>query len=83
MLEQFKSNKKVVGARQTIKAINSGLAKLVVIARDADERVVGGIKELCAKNNVTVEYIDTMKQLGKECNIDVGAAVACVLKEDM
>jgi len=35
--------------------------------------------ELCIKNNIPIVYVDTMKQLGKACNIDVGASVACLL----
>jgi len=54
-------------------------AKQVFIAKDADEHVVARIKELCIKNNIPIVYVDTMKQLGKACNIDVGASVACLL----
>jgi large subunit ribosomal protein L7A len=80
VLESIKSNKKTIGIRQSMKAVENGLAGTVFIAKDADEKVVRNIKELCSNSSVEVVYIDTMKQLGKACGIEVGAAVACVLK---
>ncbi|MFZ5989366.1 MAG: ribosomal L7Ae/L30e/S12e/Gadd45 family protein [Bacillota bacterium] len=80
MLDNLKSCSKTVGLKQSLKAVEKGIAKQMFIARDADERVVGKIKELCVKNNIPVTYVDNMKQLGKACGIDVGAAVVCMLK---
>jgi large subunit ribosomal protein L7A len=80
VLESIKSNKKTIGIRQSMKAVENGLAGTVFIAKDADEKVVRNIKELCLNSSIEVVYIDTMKQLGKACGIEVGAAVACILK---
>ncbi|HOQ37257.1 MAG TPA: ribosomal L7Ae/L30e/S12e/Gadd45 family protein [Acetivibrio sp.] len=80
MLEDLKSSNKTVGLKQSKKAVEKMTAKQVFIAKDADERVVGRIKELCQKNNIPIVYVDTMKQLGKACDIEVGASVACLLK---
>lgn len=80
MIESLRDGNKAVGIKQTIKAIEKGSVKIVYIAKDADERVVGKIVELCRKGNIQLKYVDTMKSLGKACNIDVGAAVACELE---
>lgn len=80
MLESLKTSKKTIGVRQSLKAVENGLAQMVLIANDADEKVVRNIKEICAANDVKVIYVDSMKQLGKACGIEVGAAVACVLR---
>ncbi|NLD50930.1 MAG: 50S ribosomal protein L7ae-like protein [Clostridiaceae bacterium] len=80
MLENLKSSKKTVGLKQSMKVLENDAVKQVFIAKDADERVVGKIKELCQKSNIPVIDVDTMKLLGKACGIDVGAAVACILK---
>lgn len=79
MVESLRDRKKVVGIKQSMKAIENGEAKLVYVAKDADERLSSKIIDLCKKQNVQVTYVDTMKLLGKACNIDVGAAVACIL----
>ncbi len=80
MLDSLNSAKKTIGIRQSQKAVEEGLVKVVFIARDAEERVIKNIKELCEKNLIEIVYVDTMKQLGKACGIEVGAAVACLLK---
>ncbi|NMB33509.1 MAG: 50S ribosomal protein L7ae-like protein [Clostridium sp.] len=81
MLGNLKGNKKTVGLKQSMKAIEKMAAKEILIAKDADERVVGRIKDACTKNNIPIVYVDTMKQLGKACDIEVGAAVVCLLRD--
>ncbi|MCL2085031.1 MAG: ribosomal L7Ae/L30e/S12e/Gadd45 family protein [Oscillospiraceae bacterium] len=71
---------RVVGLKQSRKAVRDGLAEYVIIARDADERVRLPFERLCAQSGVRVEYADTCAGLGKACGIDVGAAVAAALK---
>lgn len=80
MLEDLKSNNKVVGIKQSQKALEKDSVKIVFIAKDADEKVIRSIRELSQKNAVEMVYIESMKQLGKACCIEVGAAVACLLK---
>lgn len=80
MLEVLKNVNKTIGIKQTIKAVENNTAAAVFIARDADEKVVRALRELCLANNVEIVNAETMKQLGKACGIEVGAAAACILK---
>ncbi|MCX7711753.1 MAG: ribosomal L7Ae/L30e/S12e/Gadd45 family protein [Clostridia bacterium] len=80
MLDNLKSSQKVVGVKQSAKALENGTARLVYIAKDADPRVVNNIIELCRKNAIEIIYEESMKHLGKACGIEVGAAVVCILK---
>lgn len=80
MLDDLRHCKKAVGVKQSTKAVENGVAANVIIARDCEQRVVRGIIELCENNSVPITYVDSMKQLGKACGIDVDAAVACILK---
>lgn len=80
-MERLKHAKKIVGLKQTLRAIQANQAALVYLAQDADLKVVEEIAGLCRKHEVPVEYAETMKQLGKACGIDVGASTACLLKE--
>ncbi len=82
MLERLKDDNKVIGIKQSLKAVEGGIVEVAFVAADADEKVVKDFKELCVKNNIEIIYADTMKQLGKACGIDVGAAVACILKQE-
>jgi len=80
LLEDLRHCKKTVGVKQSTKAVENGTAKEVIIAKDCEQRVVRNIIELCEKTSVPITYADSMKQLGKACGIEVGAAVACILK---
>lgn len=79
-LEMLKSGKKAIGTKQTLKAVEKGLADMVFVARDADERVVSPIRALCSQKGVLLEEVATMIELGRACGIEVGAAAAAACK---
>lgn len=54
---------------------------MVYLARDAEPRVIDPIAMLAEQRGLAVIWIDTMKQLGKACGIEVGAAAAAVIDE--
>ena len=70
---------RVVGAKQTRRALLEGTARKVLIAADADPRVTEPIQELCAAGRVPVEQVESMKELGEACGIEVSAAVVALL----
>ena len=80
MLELLKTTKKVVGIKQALKALENDSVSHVFIADDADERLLRNIKEMCKLKSVELIPVESMKALGKACGIEVGSAVACVLK---
>lgn len=80
MLEELKKAPKVVGAKQTRRAVNDGRAMRVYLAGDADPRVTEPIESLCAQRGVPVERTNTMKELGSACGIAVGSAVAATVE---
>lgn len=72
---------KVVGVRQTRRAIEGGRALKAFLAVDADPRVTDPIARLCEEQNVSVERDVSMKELGKLCGVSVGTAVAATVRE--
>lgn len=74
------ARKKTIGTKQTAKAIDKGLAKVVYIARDAEEFVTRDLMKAAQKRSLEVVQIDTMVQLGKACGIEVKAAAAAILE---
>lgn len=72
------AKKRTVGAKQTIKAVEKGLAKEVVLAQDADEHVTKPIAQLCQDQGVAVTIVDSMQKLGKACGIEVKCACAAI-----
>ena len=79
MFSQLENNSKVVGAKQTKRALRDGKATKVYLAKDADPALTEPMEALSLEHQVAVEWIPTMKDLGKACGIAVGAAVAAVL----
>ncbi len=72
------SRNKVVGTKQTIKALENDEVLKVYIARDADEKIVQPVIYLCEANNIELLYVESMQQLGKLCGIKVKAAAAAI-----
>jgi large subunit ribosomal protein L7A len=75
------AKKKSVGTKQTIKALEKGLAKKVFIASDAEQHVVKPLIRHCQEKGVPVVTVDSMKDLGKACGIEVGCASAALIEE--
>ena len=75
------ARKKIIGTKQTLKALEKGLAKKVFIASDAEQHVTKPLIRLCEEKGVPVVMIDTMKDLGNACGIDVGCASAALVEE--
>ncbi|MCK6255184.1 50S ribosomal protein L7ae-like protein [Fictibacillus sp. WQ 8-8] len=68
----------IVGTKQTIKALQNGEVKELVVADDADPRVTGKVLQIAQERLVPITRVDSMKKLGKACGIDVGAATVAI-----
>ena len=78
MLDELKTAKKIVGYKQSIKAVEAGIVKKAFVAKDADAKVTDQFEYFCKEHAVSIEYVESMKDLGKACGIDVGASVAVI-----
>ena len=81
MLSELHTAHKVIGVKQSKKAIRDGAAAEVYVALDAEKRVVGPVYELCSESGTKVTEITTMAELGDAVGIDVGASVVTVLRD--
>ena len=72
--------KKIVGSKQTLKAVKSDIVRVVYVADDADMRVTKSVIDACKEHDVEIIHVETMQKLGTMCSIEVGAAIACILK---
>ena len=82
MISELASQEKVIGVKQSRKAIREGRAKQVYLACDADPAIVDPVAESCAVAGIPVEQSHTMAQLGRACGIDVGTAAAALLAKE-
>ncbi|MDK2785211.1 MAG: large subunit ribosomal protein [Bacillota bacterium] len=74
------AKKKTVGTKQTLKAVEKGLARHVYVAKDAEAHIVAPLLELCTNRGIPYEYAESMRELGRACGIQVGAAAASIIE---
>ncbi|PKM87811.1 MAG: 50S ribosomal protein L7Ae-like protein [Firmicutes bacterium HGW-Firmicutes-12] len=76
------AKKKVIGLKQSIKAVEKGLVQIVFLAYDADEKIRQSVLKLCKDREIQVVESVTMVELGKASGIQVGTAVAAILEPE-
>ncbi|NLT40298.1 MAG: 50S ribosomal protein L7ae-like protein [Clostridiales bacterium] len=77
---KIRAGARVVGLKQSLRAIRDGLAAEVYLADDAQQSVRTPVLNLCAEKGIEPVHVPTMASLGKACGISVGASVAVSLK---
>ncbi|HAH96271.1 MAG TPA: 50S ribosomal protein L7ae-like protein [Firmicutes bacterium] len=76
------SKAKVVGYKQTLRALKQDQAARVLLAADAEEDLVQQITEVCQEKGLSIEKTTfSQSDLGKLCKIEVGASVVTLLRE--
>lgn len=81
-MDELKSSKKrIIGLKQTVKAIKEDRVIKVYIAKDADDSIKNNILEVCSGKNLQIVYVNTMKELGEACGIEVKASTASLKKD--
>ncbi len=74
------SRYKVVGTKQTMKALEKGEVEMVFIAGDADGKVIRPVVSACENDGVELRHVESMARLGQMFGIKVKAAAAAILK---
>lgn len=68
----------IIGTKQAIKAMKSGEVKEVVIAEDIDPDMISKVSQLADKMDIPYQIVDSKRELGKACGIEVGAAAVAI-----
>ena len=80
-MSEIASCHKVVGIKQSGRALREGRVRKVFFACDADPMVLANLEVLCAEGNIPVEKDATMRELGLSAGIAVGASVIALLND--
>ena len=80
MLEKLNDSLKVVGTRRLLRAIGASEISVAYIARDADLYIVRQVRQACNDAGVRMIEVDTMKELGQACGVEVKTASAGLKK---
>ncbi len=69
------------GTNETTKAVERGIAKLVVLAEDVEPpEVVAHLPLLCEERNTPFIFVPSKAQLGSALGLDVAAASAAIVE---
>ena len=71
-------HRRTVGLKQTVKAIKNGTAKKVYLAEDADDFIKQSVQDVCRDKNIQIIYVNSMKEFGDACGIDIGDSTASI-----
>ncbi|PSO09307.1 50S ribosomal protein L7ae [Candidatus Marsarchaeota G2 archaeon BE_D] len=82
LLKKAHENGKVrKGTNETTKAVERGLAKLVVLATDVQPpEVVAHLPLLCEERKVPYVFVSSKQKIGEAAGLEVSAAAACVVE---
>lgn len=80
-MERLRQRPKVVGFKQSRKAILKGQAQLAYLAEDADPYFTEEFTRICRENGVLQVSAPSMKALAKACHVEVPTACAVLLCE--
>ena len=80
-LLELAGKKTVVGAKQLRRALNSGLARKVYLAENADPAITEPLAQMCDELHIQITWVRSMADLGRTCGIEVGASAAAAVKD--
>ena len=71
---------KVVGTKQVTRALKAGKAARAYVANDADTFIFQQVIRAAEEARVPCVRVNSMKELGMVCGVEVPAAAAAVLR---
>ena len=80
MYEKLRDSRKVIGTRRLVRAVQAGEVAEVYLASDADLFIVRQVRQACNEAGVRIVEVESKKQLGELCGVDVKTASAGILK---
>lgn len=79
-MHRLKNGTKVIGTKQTLRALEKDLVTDLYVARDAQTQVTLRVLEVAKTKGIPVVYVDTMVELAKACEVEVKTATAALMK---
>lgn len=80
MISELERTKLKIGFKEVLKAIEANRTQKVFVAEDCEDRIKNSLAEAAKNAGVEVEYAETMRELGKQCGIEVGTSCAAIIK---
>ncbi|HZD44114.1 MAG TPA: 50S ribosomal protein L7Ae [Methanomicrobiales archaeon] len=69
------------GSNETTKAVERGVAQLVIIGKDVEpEEIVMHLPMLCDEKKIAYLFVDRQNDIGAASGLDVGSTAAAIVK---
>ena len=81
-MHRLQQGSKVVGTKQTMKALQQALVVELYVAEDAHEEQTQPLISLAEEGRIPVVFIPSMQELGKACDVEVRTATAALIVND-
>lgn len=78
-MHRLQQSSKVVGSKQTLKALRRDNVKVLYVAKDAKRYQVAQHIEEAKSRHITIVYVSTMEELGEACDVEVKTATAALI----
>ncbi|MBR4721022.1 MAG: ribosomal L7Ae/L30e/S12e/Gadd45 family protein [Clostridia bacterium] len=78
MISPTSEERLVIGYKQVLKSVKSGVCKKIFIADDCSQHMTDTILEVSGE--IPVQKVSSMRELGHECGIDVSASCAAIVR---
>lgn len=78
-MHDLKNGSKVIGTKQTLRALQNGLVKTLYVAQNAQKQVTLQAIEIAESKGIPIVFIDTMEELGELCEVEVKTATAALI----
>ncbi|QUI21472.1 ribosomal L7Ae/L30e/S12e/Gadd45 family protein [Vallitalea pronyensis] len=79
-MHRLKQGSKVIGTKQTLRALEREQASVLYVAKDAQSKVTVRALDLAKSQNLPIVYVETMEELGSVCDVEVKTATAALIK---
>ncbi|NBG89021.1 ribosomal L7Ae/L30e/S12e/Gadd45 family protein [Isachenkonia alkalipeptolytica] len=80
-MDDLKKKNKVVGFKESTRAMKNKEVRKLIIAKDAQPHIVEPLLRQAEEESIEVLRVETMKQLGRKCGISLNAAVVALIKD--
>jgi len=71
-----------IGTNEATKAVERGIAKLIVVADDVNPReVIMHLDPLCNEKKIPLAHVKSKQELGRACGVNVPAASIAIIEE--
>ena len=80
MISETEKKNLKIGYKQTMKALVNKCSK-VYVAEDSEERIRQAVVKAASDNGSSINYVATMQELGKLCDISRPASCAVIVND--